>query len=163
MTEPIDFEALDRALDDPSRVDAARRTLNRPLPAGVELVTRELADRVGVPYAAVTVLDDRHQHVLAATDGPDECSRDSSHCQYVVGTGKLLAINNTEADSMWRRLARNLICGAPLQAYLGVPLQSEQQPIGAVCVVDVKPREWTAEDHLAVTRASQRVAKLLSP
>lgn len=162
---PEFFDEVDRQLDDAARLRAVQLVLATDLPPEVEQVTHDLADEVGVPYAAVTVLDARDQHVVAATAGPSSCARESSHCQYVVGTGSVLAINNTEASSLWRRLRRNLVGGMPLQAYLGVPLlvgrPGAQEVIGAVCVVDVEPRVWTAPDHLAVTVAARKVARLL--
>lgn len=48
-------------------------------------------------------------------------------------------------------------------AYLGVPLTDEEgEVLGAVCVVDIVPRLWTAEDHYALFETSQMITRILA-
>lgn len=158
------LEGLDVELDNPERIAAAHEMLDRPVPASVGNITRELAIQVGAPFASVTVLDEHQQYFLATSDGAmDSCSRDDSHCQYVVGTGFPLVINNTQSSSFWRRTVRNVIHGRRLQAYLGLPLKNADGiTIGAVCVVDLEPRNWTANDHYLVHEATMAIQDALA-
>lgn len=159
----IDFDQVDARLNAPERLEAVTEILERrPLPDSVREEIEALAHRLDTPFAAATVLDDRYQHFIATNSGPFEsCERDNSHCQYVISTGIPLAINNTQESSLWRRLYRIAVDGVPLQAYLGSPLKYNDQVLGAICVVDFKPRIWTAEDHYQVSETARRVSEIL--
>ena len=169
---PIDLlhrtlKQVEDVLDSPSRLHAVKRTLEQPVPPLVFVLIRTLAADLNVPFAAVTVLDEKYQHFLATSmedDGPKSCDREDSHCQYVIGTGQMLAINNTASHAFWKRVWRNVISGEErLQAYLGVPLKDESgEVLGAVCVVDTKPRNWSAEEHYSLYETSNMVTRVLS-
>lgn len=166
---PIDLlhrtmQQVEDALDSPTRIAAARRTLERPVPPLVVVLIRTLAADLNVPFAAATVLDEKYQHFLASSADIEACDREDSHCQYVIGTGRMLAINNTKEHSFWKRAWRLAIPGGEnLQAYLGVPLKDEAGEIlGSVCVVDIKPRVWTAEEHYALYETSTLITRLIS-
>lgn len=158
------MEFVEKAVNDPARLAVVTRIIKS---AGwpsqqVQTVLTALADDLECQFSAATLIDGSHQHFLATNNGPLEaCSRDASHCQYVIATGSFLAINSADASPLWRRLARLGIGGKPLQAYLGAPLRVEKQVLGAVCVVDTEPREWTSEDQYAVYAASRKVAGIL--
>lgn len=158
------FEQVEGVLDSPSRLSSVKKTLERPVPPLVHVLIRTLAADLDVPFAAATVLDEELQHFLSTSEGDVEaCSRDSSKCQFVIGSGMMVAINNVERHSIFRRMLRNVMGSVTLQAYLGVPLKDEKgEVLGAVCVVDTKPRVWTAEEHYALYETSEMITRLLN-
>lgn len=169
--DPLDslhrtFEEIARRLDDPARLNSVRSTLAKPVPPLVDVLIRALAADLDCAFAAVTIIDDTHQHFLSTNMGKMEsCERDASKCQFVIGTGHMVAINNVKSTGMWRWIIQGLTPGSndPLQAYLGVPLKnSDGQILGAVCVVDDKPRVWTAKEHYALYETSKLVTSILA-
>lgn len=159
-----DLAFVDNAMDDPDRLAVVRRIVKAqwPIPEAQALLTELAADR-DVPFAAATLLDGSEQHFLATNGGPlQSCSRDASHCQYVIASGTFLAICDTASSPLWRRTTRRRINGKPLQAYLGVPLRVHGQVLGAVCLVDTKPRpEWTSDDQYEAYRTARRISEHL--
>lgn len=159
-----DAALVDAALDDPTRLAVVQRILGHGWPStAVQDCLVGLAEEVGVPFTAATLLDGSEQHFLATNGGPIEsCSRDSSHCQYVIASGTFLAINDMGVDPVWRRLLRVAVRGRPIQAYLGVPLKVHGQVLGAVCCVDTSPREeWSTDDQYATYRVARQVSAVL--
>lgn len=157
------MEQVESALDSPSRINSVKRTLERPVPPLVHVLIRTLAADLDVPFAAATVLDEELQHFLSSSEEVAACDRDNSKCQFVIGSGDMVAINNVKGHSFWRKTKDALISNKPLQAYLGVPLKdADGEILGAVCVVDTKPRVWTAEEHYALYECSTLITRLLS-
>ena len=68
--------------------------------------------------------------------------RSLSVCDHVVATNEVLVVEDLARD---RRLASNpLLRERGLRFYAGVPLRAANgQPIGALCLLDTKPRQFT--------------------
>jgi GAF domain-containing protein len=75
---------------------------------------------------------------------PDEEPLSYSYCKYVVAYDDVLAVQDSHTDPLVSHNLSTTIKG--LRAYLGVPLHSRGQTIGSLCVFDVKPRQWSADD-----------------
>lgn len=105
---------------------------------------------LGVPSAMVTLVDDQHHWCAGrAVNGPalDESSISlaSSFCRRVVTGQAPLLIPDSRLASLEEGGA--LDEPLPLRAYAGVPLTTETgDTLGAFCVTDTVPREWTGED-----------------
>ena len=70
----------------------------------------------------------------------------ASLCQYVQGTGKPLMICNAAEHPQVRESPTVTQLG--VRAYLGVPLTTaDGYVLGAFCVIDYQPRDWTPEDE----------------
>ncbi|WP_438752527.1 sensor histidine kinase [Pararhizobium sp. O133] len=113
-----------------------------------------------VPIALVTLMDARDQWFKAAigTDEKRAPSRDS-FCAHTIADGEALVVADVQADSRFSGHPR--ATGAPfLRFYAGVPLLVDEQPIGTLCVFDVKPRQPTP-DLVAQLQRLARLASLL--
>lgn len=145
-------------LRDPQRLLAVRHALTTTTPDSVHSMVRELAEELHVALVAVTILDEEYQYVLSASDGSRErCAAGTSGCQYVIGSGRTVALSSATSQPIRKLLASFLPLNAGL-AYLGVPLKRpDGQVLGAVCMVDDKPRHWTAQEHFALYQASELI------
>lgn len=155
---------IESRLADPKRLHAVAATLERPVPPMVDVIIRAVAADLDATFAAVTVLDDAYQHFLSTNMGAmPSCEVKTGGCQYVIGTGSVVALNST-TDSGWvGRLMAKWKIPANSSAYLGVPLKNlDDEVLGAVCVIDERPRVWTAPEHYAVHEASVLIAKILA-
>lgn len=156
-------DIVDRALDEPTRLDTVKRIIARQWPSTeIQGMLVSLAAELDAPFSAVTLLDGSEQHYLVTNGGPMEsCSRDMSYCQYVIATGEFLAVSDAARQNPWKRLHRLPIGRKPLQSYLGSPLRVDGQVLGATCVIDVRPRTWTSDEQYEVYRVGRKVAETL--
>jgi GAF domain-containing protein len=75
---------------------------------------------------------------------PQQTSRELSVCGHVVANDELLVVEDLSRD---RRFANNpLLKERGLRFYAGVPLRSNNLPIGSLCILDVKPRRMTERE-----------------
>ncbi|MEP6672074.1 MAG: ATP-binding protein [Chthoniobacter sp.] len=94
------------------------------------------------PMAMVTLLDDRRQWFKSrvgteTTETPIE----DAFCAHTIGEpDKVTVVNDAQGDDRFR--SNPLVTGGPrIRFYAGAPIVTPQGvPIGAVCVIDQKPR-----------------------
>ena len=147
----------DQALDDPERLAALRAaalTGEVSLEA-LERVSRLAGRILGVRTVLVNVVDDEQQTTITGASGNPRFGthgvRPLSHsfCQHVVSDGESFVVTDARDDD---RLQGNLgVTEDHVIAYLGVPLRATTgHVLGALCAVDDHPREWSAEDQVAM-------------
>lgn len=117
----------------------------------------------GAPVALVTLVDAQDQW-FKATTGTDETQAPSaqSFCLHTIAssTNEALVIGDATADPRFSGQAR--VVGAPfLRFYAGVPLVIDEQPVGTICVFDVKPRTDIAPELLVQLQRLSRMAATL--
>lgn len=131
-------------------LDTARETTYDALTA--------LAARLcAAPFAAVTLVDADRQWFKSA-HGVDvtECPRSASFCSDVVADAVVVSISNAAESARYRD--NPFVTGQHgIRAYLGVPLVGRDGlPLGALCVLDQRPRSFTTDDvGVLVTLAEQ--------
>jgi predicted PurR-regulated permease PerM/methylmalonyl-CoA mutase cobalamin-binding subunit len=113
-------------------------------------ITKKLARIFDVPIALITFIDRDHQWFKSQIGLPEEIadarkiSRELSVCGHVIGNGEALVVEDLSRD---RRFANNpLLKEHGLRFYAGVPLRSNNLPIGSLCILDVKPRRMTERE-----------------
>jgi PAS domain S-box-containing protein len=68
-----------------------------------------------------------------------------SFCQYSLTANEPLVVADTRSDLRFRLMPT--LGGRAVRAYLGVPLLEANGAVrGALCVVDVQPHDWSADD-----------------
>ena len=173
---PVDWVVMvspvfDQASWDPARLgDAARLRLPEAtgLPDGSGVVVLDkltgLAARLlGAPVALVSLVDE-HRQFFAGAAGLPETPLSHAFCQHVVATGAPLIVTDARLDPRVRTNAAVTDLG--VLAYAGYPLRAPQgQTLGSFCVVDTRPREWSAGelaiiDDLAAVAAAEIAARL---
>ncbi len=119
-----------------------------------------------VPIALISLVERHRQFFKSHCGLPEDvaAARETplshSFCQYVVATAEDLVVNDAVNHPLVRE---NLaIRDLGVAAYLGTPLLNpEGLPIGAFCVIDTRPRDWTPEEReLAHAFAAQVMSEV---
>ncbi len=152
-------------LDDPKRLSAFRsgRIATTADPELTAIVHR-VANPAEAPIALVSLVMDRVQYFRAAVGLPTELAlasatnRCDSFCQFVVQEEALFVVEDAPND---RRVPQALVERYGVTAYAGAPLWVDGQVLGSLCVLDVKPRTFSAQFLDTLTRsASEASARL---
>lgn len=105
-----------------------------------------LAQRLfDVPTAAVTLIDADRQWAKAQVGLPRQLPRDDSFCTHTIETPDPLVVQDTWDDDRFRDNPL-VVDGPKVRFYAGQPLTVRGQRLGALCILDDKPREVTEAD-----------------
>jgi methylmalonyl-CoA mutase cobalamin-binding subunit/putative methionine-R-sulfoxide reductase with GAF domain len=115
-------------------------------------IIAKLARVFEMPIALISLVDRNRLFFKSHTGLPEDLaesrqiSRDISVCGHVVSNNEVTVIEDLARD---RRFANNpLIRERGLRFYAGAPLRAPNgQPIGSLCLLDVKPREFSNRDR----------------
>ncbi len=132
----------------------------------VEDLLATAAAELGTPLSLLNVLLSGSQVVAGAHGLPGWLAEvratpaEWSLCATVVRTGHAYAVPDLGADAM---TADNPLCTVDgLRAYAGVPLRTSQgHVLGALCVLDVRPRAFDDEDLAVLARLADQVLQRL--
>ena len=117
--------------------------------AFTDAVSCAAAAIANVPISAISLVDTERQWFKGSC-GLDvkETSRDVSFCAYAILTAEPFLVPDARSDP---RFSDNpMVTGAPfIRAYAGFPIVVHGQPIGALCVIDDRPR------HLSKSQIDQ--------
>lgn len=116
--------------------------LDRPAPPELEELVRLAARLCRVPTAVVNLLDERHQHQVAAVGmAPSLCRREDSMCAVTADAGRSVIVPDARVDL---RFTRNPFVTGQLAAvrfYAASPLRGPDGTVfGTLCVFDEVPR-----------------------
>lgn len=114
-------------------------------------ITAKLARVFEVPIALISLIDRERQYFKSQTGLPAELAkarqtaRNVSVCGHVVAKNQVMVIEDLARD---RRFANNsLLKEYGIRFYAGVPILAPNgQPIGSLCVMDMKPRQLTERE-----------------
>lgn len=147
------MEDLLRVVRNISRLAALQRTglLDSPPEAAFDRLTNLATKIIRAPVALVSLVDSDRQFFKSATGlaEPWRSRRGTplthSVCKHVVATARELVVNDARAHPL---LCGNMaIQDLGIVAYAGAPLvTTDGHALGSLCVVDIKPREWTDGD-----------------
>jgi diguanylate cyclase (GGDEF)-like protein len=135
--------------DDELRVKSLQRMqlLSTPAELDFDRITRTAAEYFDVPIALVSLVDKDRQW-FKSRHGLDipETAREISFCGHTVNGNSAFVIPDARRDE---RFADNpLVTGQPhMSFYAGFPVKnSEGFRIGTLCIMDRKPRQFSADD-----------------
>ncbi|MFZ3582980.1 histidine kinase dimerization/phosphoacceptor domain -containing protein [Loktanella sp. DJP18] len=118
--------------------------MNAPAESEFDDIAKLAAAICEARYALVTLIDEHHQHFLAAEGTVlTGNTRDLAICSHALLQDDLMEIPDTRLDL---RTADNhaIVAGLGIHFYAGVQLSAPNgQPIGTLCVMDDKPRMLT--------------------
>ena len=153
-------------LQDPQRIRALQeiKLLDTPLEDVCDNLTDLVCKLLDTPSALISILTRDGQSFLSQKGLPQpwasqrQAPLSHSFCQYVVACEKLLVVEDARQEPLLRdNLA---IRDLNVIAYLGVPLATtEGYLLGSFCVIDNKPRTWTAADIEIVSDIAKLVMK----
>ncbi len=159
MFEPIKPE------DEFARVTELQnlRVLDTPPEERFDRVTRIAQRMFGVNIALVSLIDHDRQW-FKSRQGLDavQTPRDISFCGHAILSDEVLVVQDTGVDP---RFADNPLVTGPLgiRFYAGMPLKGPNgYRIGTLCLIDKKPRTFSAEDAAALADLAAIVADQLA-
>ena len=130
--------------------------LDAPAEDRFDRLTRLARRLLHAPAAAISLLDADRQFFLSAQGLPEpwaslrEMPLSHSFCRLAVETELPLAVEDARDDPRVHGNAAIETLG--LAAYLGIPLAlPDGCVVGALCVIDIEPRRWGADDEQALT------------
>ena len=151
------LELQHETLADPARLAALARTglMDAPAQAAFDRATRVAKRLFDAPVATLSFLSDERQ-VYASALGLEEmgeavCELPPAHtlCQYVVTTENALLAPNTREHPILQ--FNHAVVTLGVQSYCGIPIREPGgASIGALCVMDAVPRNWTEDDAAAL-------------
>lgn len=118
----------------------------RPLPA-LDPVVQIAARMFDMPGAAINMIGSDHVFFAASVGvGTVDMARDVSFCAHAINQANVMVVPDSQLDERFHD--NPLVVGAAnLRFYAGVPLMSpDGHALGALCVIDNKPREFSQED-----------------
>ena len=114
----------------------------------------------GTPIAAVSLIDRNRQWFKASIGlSVTQTERSSAFCAHTIMGTKVFLINDATADA---RFSNNpLVIGEPkICFYAGAPLiSSSGYALGALCVIDHKPREFSSTQEHALQILARQVIR----
>lgn len=140
-------------LNNRKRVDALRRLclLNTPSDPAFDRLTRLAAQLLNAPVSLVTLVDAEYQFFKSQVGLPEPWASTRrmalpySFCQHTLSSNEPLVIE--DARSHYLVYDNPAIQELEAHSYLGIPLKTlDGHAIGSYCVVDKKPRVWTANE-----------------
>ena len=153
---------------DPKRLAALAATdlLDSDPSESFDRITRLASALLEAPVALVSLVDEDRQYFKSCLGLPpkwaDERQTPLSHsfCQHAVAMREPLIVPDAREDPLLRdNLA---IPDLGVIAYAGIPLiTSDDQALGSLCVIDDKPRAWTAEQIKMLGDLAQTVVELI--
>ena len=136
-----------------ARLDALRRTslLDTPPEMAFDRLTR-LATRVlHVPVALVSLVDEDRQFFKSHSGLPEpyaslrQTPLTHSFCKHAVASGEPFIVSDSRKNPLVRD--NPAVSELGVVAYAGIPLTtSDGLTLGAFCVIDASPREWSDEE-----------------
>jgi PAS domain S-box-containing protein len=136
--------------------------LDTPAEASFDALTRLAGQICGTPMAAISLIDHDRQWFKSrlGIDMP-ETPRDIAFCDRAIRGDRLFVVRDAATDPAFRD--NPLVTGAPhVRFYAGVPLVSDGGlPIGALCVMDEKPRSLGPDEAEALSDLGLQVMAAL--
>lgn len=124
------------------------------------------ATRFDCPVSMLTLIDRNRQWVKARFGTEmEETSRDIAFCDHTIRSDTPLVVNDAMLDP---RFANNpLVTDDPqIRFYAGAPIHianaSGRHAIGAICLIDDKPRQMTAEQAETLTHIATVIEALIA-
>ena len=153
-TAPIASDAIGALVRDDARLTALRASglLEAAADAGLDRLVRMAARGLRAPMAFLAIVDEardvfRAAHGLPAVVAEAGEVRGRTICHHTLAEATPeapLVLADTHADPRHREAP--LVRDHGARAYVGAPLYWGGQPVGALCVADLEPRTWTADE-----------------
>jgi signal transduction histidine kinase len=142
---------------------AEYRVIGEPAQPGLEGLVQLAAVVCGVPTAVINIIDDGHQHQIAAVGfEPRVCSREDSMCAAVFRDPSHVVVHDARDDDRFRD--NPFVTGeiASVRFYASSPLITpDGVPIGTLCVFDEQVGDLSEEASRSLALLARQVIDLL--
>ena len=154
MGSDHDVLTVPEAVYDPGRLAAVHATglLDTGPEDNFDRLASLAAMLLDAPMAFVTLVDDRRSFWKSAVGAiPERVAQaretrvEHSFCQHVIESSGAIFVQDAELDP--RTSANPLVHALSVKAWAGFPVRSAAGDVlGSFCVVDTRPRRWSARD-----------------
>jgi GAF domain-containing protein len=117
----------------------------------------------GVPMSAISIIDTDRQWFKATCGMGDatQTDRDVSFCAHTIHFADRMIVEDATADPRFRD--NPVVTGPPhVRFYAGFVLRMEGRALGALCVVDDKPRSLSVEQALKLQDLADFLARWIA-
>lgn len=146
-----------RRLEILRELDLANDNFDEPL----DLLARHLAQTTSFACSTITFIDRTTQWVKASV-GFDRgaSSRAQAFCAYTICGDEPLVVNDAVLDARFKDM--ECVVDGPIRSYVGCPIVNAAGiKLGAVCLVDSKPRGITSAELVNLRSIARIAAELL--
>ncbi|MBL6454826.1 GGDEF and EAL domain-containing protein [Belnapia sp. T6] len=135
--------------------------LDLPIPSDLQALVELAAERLACPIAAISLMEG-DQIVLLARHGTtiEALPKDTAFCTHAIGGEDTLIVEDLRLDGRFARNPRVTKPGGH-RFYAAVPLPIEGWNIGALCLIDRRPRQFGPDERAALHRLGLVAASLL--
>lgn len=153
--KPLNEKKRLRALDNYQILDTLSET-------DFDRITKLASIICEVPISTITLIDEERQWFKSAV-GQDvsETSRDLAFCTYAIMEPEMMVVPDATKDTRFKD--NKLVTGKPdIRFYAGYPLVDPQgYALGALCVIDRKPRQLTELQRKSLELLGEEVMSLI--
>ncbi|WP_342154374.1 GAF domain-containing protein [Methylorubrum sp. SB2] len=131
--------------------------LDTPEEPVFDRIVQAARDLFGTPYALIDLID-RHRAWMKAGSGHDrEVAREDAFCNYTILHDSVMVVPDARANPTFRN--NRFVQGEPyVRFYAGAPLTvAPGIRVGALCIIDTKPRQFDAREMRLLTGLAQLV------
>ena len=149
--EPVDERTRQNALDALGVIDSGTDRQ-------VDRIARMARDLLGASGASVTFLDHDRQWIKSAVSmSPDDMARADSFCNTTISRPRLFVVEDATTEEAFA--SHPWVIGAEhVRFYAGYPLETpDGVRVGALCVVDTKPRQFSRTEAALLRELALRV------
>jgi GAF domain-containing protein len=120
--------------------------LDTPPEESFDRISRLVARALGVPSVVISLVDESREWFKSRIGlQVTQVGREGSFAECVVRERRSLVVQNAALDP--RFASSPLVKSSPeIRACLGIPLYSMTQPIEALCAMDTRPRDASADE-----------------
>lgn len=126
----------------------------------LKFIVEEAARDLNTPIALVSLVMEHIQFFKAHYGLPEELAslrgtdRDISFCQFVVNSEKHFVVEDAKNDP---RIPQTMVKEYGIQAYLGMPIVTNNTVVGSLCVLDTKPRKFSEHERKNLRKLAELV------
>ncbi|MEM6841498.1 MAG: GAF domain-containing protein [Bacteroidota bacterium] len=149
-----------------SRLEALRNLdiLNTDRQEEFDALTEMVSQMIDVPFSAITLIDEDKQYIKSETGdgyGVKETQREDSFCQHTIMQDAIFEVNDALESNLFKN-SPFVVDGPKIRFYTGAPLKtSDGFNLGALCVLDSKPRKLTDEHRQVLREYAKHVIQLI--
>jgi len=151
-------------VDEPARQAAldALHVVDSATDARIDRIARTARDLLGASGASVTFLDHERQWIKSAVSmSRSDTARAISFCNTTISRPELFVVEDAAQDHAFA--AHPWVVGEEqVRFYAGYPVEAPNgERVGALCVVDTKPRHFSGAEAALLRELALRVQTLL--
>ena len=128
----------------------------------LDRLTSRAREMFDTSIAAITLIDrDLQRTVSLVGDLESEIPRGESFCDMTIRRAEHFVVEDASLDSRYSHY-RSVLTGPKVRFYAGYPLEStDGERVGALCIIDTKPRDFSSEDSALLRLLALEVQKRL--